>query len=265
MPDFHFDMSAKLLGCGTTVHVILPDNPRQGTVRVQEFCRPDHKFKTLWLLHGGGDDYSCWVRKSSILRLAAKYGIAVVMPDAHNSFYLDQGSYRMWSFLNEELMPMMRFYFPLSDRREDNYVAGLSMGGMGTMRWALMCPEKFEAAAALSCGPFGIQYLIEHPDSPGAGRLTEPYREKIEAIRQDDVWQMAEKRLKENTVLPRFYIACGTEDATGACVHQREFEEFANKIGFPAQFVYDAGDHDWDFWNRYIEKALTFMMEEGRK
>ena len=48
---------------------------------------------------------------------------------------------------------VVRSFFRVSARREDTFVAGLSMGGYGALKWALHQPERFAAAASLSGRP----------------------------------------------------------------------------------------------------------------
>lgn len=259
MAYFVFNIASKILNCSTSIGVILPENDRFKGMSIEEFCDPNHKFKTLWLLHGGGDDYAGWVKKSCILELAHRYKIAVIMPDARNSGYFDRGTYRMWTYMNEELMPLMRYYFPLSDKREDNFLAGLSMGGMGACHWAFACPEKFTAVAGLSCGPYGLKYLRDHPEEPNAARFLPRYKYDPEAIEREDLWDIAKRLVESGADIPRFYLATGTEDSTGACDNQRMFERFAKEIGFPAKFFYGPGDHDWVFWTEQIRVAFEFF------
>ncbi|WP_029291789.1 alpha/beta hydrolase family protein, partial [Cellulomonas sp. HZM] len=105
----------------------------------------------LYLLHGLSDDETIWTRRTSIERYAAERGIAVVMPRAGRSFYTDElhGS-RYWTFLSDELPHVVGQLFRVSAEPEDTFVAGLSMGGYGALRWALRRPERFAAAASLS-------------------------------------------------------------------------------------------------------------------
>src|SRR5215210_7925966 len=84
----------------------------------------------LYLLHGLSDDDTIWLRRTSIERYVAPLGLAVVMPQVHRSFYTDMASgWRYWTFLSEELPDLVGSWFQVSQRREDTFVAGLSMGG----------------------------------------------------------------------------------------------------------------------------------------
>src|SRR6476619_7886720 len=104
----------------------------------------------LYLLHGLSDDDTIWLRRTSIERYVAALGLAVVMPQVHRSFYTDEAyGNRYWTYLSEELPEIVHGFFRLSRRREDTFVAGLSMGGYGALKWALRDPGRFAAAASL--------------------------------------------------------------------------------------------------------------------
>ena len=135
---------SEVLQLNVAVNVILPQPP----VGTRGFER---KLPVLWLLHGLSDDHTIWVRRTSIERYVEGRGLAVVMPGVDRSFYADmvRGN-RYWTYVSEELPSLMRAYFPLSARREDNFAAGLSMGGYGAFKLALSHPTRFAAAASLS-------------------------------------------------------------------------------------------------------------------
>jgi S-formylglutathione hydrolase FrmB len=113
--------------------------------------RSEGKYPVLYLLHGLSDDYTIWQRRTSIERYVADMEIAVVMPDADTSFYSDMVHGRKyWTFLSEELPEIVHDFFPnISEKREDTFVAGLSMGGYGAYKLALGT-DRFAAAASLS-------------------------------------------------------------------------------------------------------------------
>ena len=79
------------------------------------------------------------------------------MPSAHNTDYTNWNGfgtgYRMYDYLAEELMPLVYAWCPASDKREDNFIAGLSMGGRGAIVYAYAYPEKFAAMYSMSCVP----------------------------------------------------------------------------------------------------------------
>ena len=88
----------------------------------------DRKYKTLYLLHGLLGNYTDWVSQTRIQKWAEEKDLAVVMPSGDNSFYFR--SRTPWNdyetFIGEELIEMTRRMFPLSERREDTFIAGQS-------------------------------------------------------------------------------------------------------------------------------------------
>ena len=133
----------------TVVNVILPECPRKGP---GVGMIPAGTYRTLYLLHGLHGNQNDWLRRTGIERYAEKYDLAVVMPGVNNSWYADTcygAGY--FTFITRELPEVCRGYFKgMSDKREDNFIAGLSMGGYGALKAALTCPETFGHCAALS-------------------------------------------------------------------------------------------------------------------
>ena len=159
------------------VYVILPDKPRNMTP--EAFYRSGEKYKVLWLLHGTFGDQTDWVRKSNIELYAEEKNLAVVMPPALNSNYSNWDDtmlgFRMFDYLTEELMPLVYGWLPVSDRREDNFIAGLSMGGRGAVKYAVNHPDKFAAAAILSAVPMDLSEM--RPGHPHFLMDTETYQD----------------------------------------------------------------------------------------
>ena len=127
-------------------------------VLIPEKClHASSPYKTLWLLHGLSDDHTAWMRYSSIERYADAWGIAVIMPNASRSWYTNTAyGANYFNFISKELPKLCRELFRgMSSAREDNMVAGLSMGGYGALKLALTCPEQYGACISLS-GSFDI-------------------------------------------------------------------------------------------------------------
>src|SRR5215213_10189016 len=136
MAHLRCDFFSDALGLSTSMTVILPQ-PTQNQIgmagKAGEGPPP-----VLYLLHGLSDDDTIWLRRTSIERYVAPLGLAVVMPQVHRSFYLDEAiGNRYWTFLSEELPSVVGSFFRVSQRREDTFVAGLSMGGYGRVSWPL--------------------------------------------------------------------------------------------------------------------------------
>ena len=262
-------IESRHLAGNTTVTVLLPDRPRDETPR--EYYGEERRFKVLWLLHGTFGDNLDWLRRTNIDLYAAEKGLAVVMPAALNSNYSNWSDfslgYDMYDFLTEELMPLVQGWLPVSDRREDNFIAGLSMGGRGTVKFAANHPELFAAAAVLSASP--VEYdrvLTEELLAEGTGMFADRLRGMVAnaggkdafLASEENVWRILDAKAGSGE-LPRMLFACGSDDEL-IVGDLRTFAEHAADIGLDAEFwIADGYRHEWRFWDLAIQRALDFF------
>lgn len=126
MALIHYNFDSRVLVQKTDVLVILPDVDWGEETEGK-------KYQTLYLLHGGGEDYTSYVRYTNIETWANERKLAVIMPCGTNSSYMDMAyGQRYYTYISEELPNVMQHVFPLSRKKEDHFVMGFSMGGMGT-------------------------------------------------------------------------------------------------------------------------------------
>ncbi|MBK8046746.1 MAG: esterase family protein [Anaerolineales bacterium] len=254
MAFFTCNFFSDALRLSVSANVILPEPAVK--------ARGARKLPVLWLLHGLSDDHTIWERRTSIDRYADAYGIAVVMPAVDRSFYADmvRGN-RYWTYISEELPAVMRSFFPLSSKRADNFVTGLSMGGYGSFKLALSHPNRYAAAASLS----GTFPTFAAPDQgPHAGDTA--WLEELGNIFGDlkrfrgsrnDLFALAAKVAKNPESAPRLYQACGTEDF----LYQEnlQFKAYAAEIGLPVTYEEGPGEHEWGFWDTYTQRVLAWL------
>ena len=251
---------AKSLFTPVTIHVLLPSFfTHANTVESLDEVYKDNQFsyKTLYLLHGAVEDAQSWLSYTNIEKYADKHKMAVILPSVGNSFYADQvHGPAYWTFISEELPRFVQSTFPLSDKPEDNFVAGLSMGGYGTLKWALNKPGQFAAAASLS-GALDIVNLLAKSDSRNF--KLEDLFESEEALRgsDNDLYALLKKRKEEGTKLPRLYMACGTEDSLYDL--NKKFYEYARSLTVDITYEEGPGAHTWEFWDIFIQKVLDWM------
>ena len=262
------------------VSVIIPENKWGYSLA----DRPtDYRYPTLWLLCGGGFDHTDWMRYTALELFAAQHGVAVVLPGISYAGYMDtaEGDYKYWTQISRELPVYLRKVFPLSYEREDNFVAGFSMGGYGAFKWAMQQPEMF-AACGTFAGPIGI--IPRKPSAPdeklGEPCLRDDFCEppfqtlwaafgsaaRLRNTPSDNLY-MLEKHLAEGRELPAFYIAVGAQDPT-APEGYAVMDEM-RRMGLKFNEIRDQGKHDWEYCNRHVESFLewiplknTFKMED---
>ena len=241
------DYFSEVLEVGTTMTVLLPQATEEQIGVSAGTTQGDPPL--LYLLHGLSDDATAWQRYTSIERYAAEHGVAVVMPQAGRSFYADEvHGARYWTHLTEELPEVVSSLFRVSQRREDTFVAGLSMGGYGALKWALHHPERFAAVASLS-GAVDVRRLL--PLRPEIFR-----RVYDERVGPDDV--LADL-LRRNPAadLPPLYVGCGTEDELYE--QNVRFAEQANAAGLDVHTDFRPGAHEWALWDATIADVLTWL------
>ena len=219
----------------------------------------EKKFKTLYLLHGYLGNYTDWVSGTRIQRWAEERDLCVVMPSGDNSCYVDRPETGncYGQFIGEELVEMTRRMFPLSRKREDTFIGGLSMGGFGAMRNGLKYHDTFGAIISFS----GVLQIIDNASvKPQKADL--PFLEGIfgnldEALTSDKNPAVLAKKLAGCQPKPKIYIACGTEDYLIS--HSRNFRDLLNDNGFQVTYEEGPGGHEWDFWDTYIKKAIDWL------
>jgi len=252
--DFYSDV----LGFATSMTVILPQRTESQIGMTGRVV--GDAFPTLYLLHGLSDDDSIWLRRTSIERYVAELGLAVVMPQVHRSFYTDEVYGRpYWSFLSEELPRIASGFFRLSTRREDTFVAGLSMGGYGAFKWALRQPDRFAAAASLS----GALDLAGRQHTAGPVPGVDPrMMERIFGGRAaegtaDDLFWLLDRA----TDLPSLYLCCGTEDPLYE--DSVKFRDRCRTRDVPLSTDFGPGAHDWGYWDTKIRDVLAWLPLPG--
>lgn len=251
MALLHVNFFSNVLGMCMDMDVILPQ-ATSGQIGIEGvgavgIC------PTLYLLHGMSDNHTIWQRRTSIERYVSDKRLAVVMPSVHLSWYTDMlHGLRYWTFISQELPAICRELFPqISPKREDTFVAGLSMGGYGALKCGLGAPETFGACAALSgamdaVGMAGIREVPLFQDVFGS-----PERTKGS---QDDLFALAERLEKPR---PRVYMWCGTEDFL---YEQNErMSAHLKALGYDLTYETSPGDHQWKYWDEKIQTVLAWL------
>ena len=183
-------------------------------------------YPILYLLHGAGDDQGAWLDKGNAMPIAAKYvkgggtPMIIVMPDAQMTFYVWNG---FETYFHDELMPAVEKKYKFSGKRA---VAGLSMGGYGTLYHALKYPGKFTYAYAMSpatdIGSFSAMIDAQ----------------------------------SDKKAFPPFTIEVGTEDTTVNNADAQKLSEYMKEKGLTVEWIARPGIHYWNFWQECLPKAL---------
>lgn len=263
MAFLQVEFFSHVLRMAVTVDVILPQ-PTKREIGIDSGDRKDGKYPVLWLLHGASDDHTTWQRRTSIERFVAPLGLAVVMPSVHLSSYTDmEHGGDFYTYITKELPEIMRSFFPLSDKREDNFIAGNSMGGFGSMKIGLNNPQSYGAIGCFSAGANNAAYIKDRMQDPARRqRQLMTYGDRDVTGTIDDVWYIAEKN-KDLPELPRVFQSCGRDDFLLE-ISRKTAEFFKGMEGNPYDYVYEEHDgiHEWDYWDAHITDFLDYIMKK---
>ena len=250
---------AETLGMSTQMSVILPEHGQPHSPG--ETARRDGTIPTLYLLHGIGDDHTAWQRYTSIERYAAQKQLAVVMPATYFGWYTDMyRGYDYFTYIARELPEICRAMFPmLSQKREDTWAAGASMGGYGALKMGLRAGETFSRVASLS-GPLDVCGVARNTD-----KENELFREDVfgpaekAAGSLNDLFQAAEDS-KDSPWKPDVYIWCGTEDVLYR--QNTRMRDHLRGLGYQLTYGESAGDRQWEAWDEEIQAVLHWLLSK---
>ncbi|NKB69693.1 MAG: esterase family protein [Candidatus Latescibacteria bacterium] len=247
------DFFSDVLGLSMSANVILPQHTKK-QIGMEGKSR-DGKWPCLYLLHGMSDDHTIWLRRTSIERYVADKGIAVIMPAVHKSRYCDlKTGDRYWEYISEEVPRLMRDFFPISDKREDNFVAGLSMGGYGAFKLALNKPGQYSAGASLS----GSLYTDWNRDPKRIQSMKLAFGSEEEfATSINNLVYVAQKLGRSPEPKPRFYQCCGTEDSLYES--NQKYKAVLEEQDFDYTYEEEPGSHEWGYWDMKIQRVLEWL------
>ncbi len=233
-----------------------------------DYDSSDRSYPVLYLLHGLGDDQTGWIKLGDVQRItdeSINSGISspmiIVMPDAGSGIvgYINQPN-RDWlyeDFFFEELMPHVESKFRIKKQKKYRAISGLSMGGGGTLVYALHRPDLFSSAAPLSpaIGPTDIDDFHKW-----ISRYNFYFNDKIETqklLNANHPIILIEKQSKEDLNSVKWYLDCGDDDylyEDSSLLHLA-----MKKKGVEHEYRVRDGAHNWNYWKESLPKVLGFV------
>ena len=249
--DYHY--SSQALGKQTAAYVLLPETG-------------EGPFPVLYLLHGLSDNHTIWLRRTSIERYVANLGVIVVMPDGGRGFYTDAAEgYAYGKAIGEELVARIDKTFPTQASREGRVIAGLSMGGYGSLKFGLKYPEMFSLIGGFS-GALGAAGWTEKNAGTIAKSMDSVFSpdEASEARTANDIFRMVREITPEKVrALPYIFLSCGTEDSL--IKNNQDFVTLLNDKKVPHEYREHPGVHDWAFWDDQVREFLDLAERRLKK
>ncbi len=262
-----FDFYSECLKRGVSFKIILPNDLPEEMAAGNPHYAGDMAMKTLYLLHGYSGASPDWVWNSLVCDIASRYRLCVVLPNGENSFYLDgpETGRQYGTFVGKELVDYTRRTFGLSDKKEDTFIGGLSMGGFGAIHTGLQFPDTFSRVMALSSALIIHNVKSMKPEFKDGMANYEYYRlmfgdpENVVESRNNPE-TLVKELLANGKEIPGLYLAIGTEDFLYE--ENQIFRRFLEKEKVPFVYRESTGIHDFVFWNQYLEPAVKWMLGE---
>lgn len=234
----------------------------------------DRHYPVMYLLHGMGDDQTGWVQFGEVQRIAdtaIREGYAspmiIVMPDANTvqpGYFNDvKGDFNYEDFFFTELIPHVEKTYRCRAEKQYRAVAGLSMGGGGSLVYALHHPEMFCAACPLSAAVrtgLNKQSVIDRYKTKG---MVVTEEEIDEWYKKHDILKLMETMPEEQKNAVRWYIDCGDDDFLyegNSLLHI-----VMRKNNIPHEYRVRDGGHTWQYWREALPEVMNFVSQTFRR
>ncbi|MBM3772247.1 MAG: hypothetical protein FJW27_13395 [Acidimicrobiia bacterium] len=285
------EFNAPSVGRTMKYNVLLPRDYEKSTAR----------YSVLYLLHGLTQNFTAWGLQNSAPFYAGLYDdLIVVMPDAGNSWYVnwavsEGGQRNDWAdYIIKDVIGHIDATYRTMARREGRAIAGLSMGGYGSLMLGLRHPDLFISIGSTSgaleharqagnrlrgIAPPPPQPRPQTPEeqATAAARRREPNPligvpgfssqeersprgtefAKPEDADAFDPFVLIKQASKER--LPHIYVDCGTEDRLIAGA--RAFVQILLERDIPFDYMQMAGAHNAEYWTRSIGHIISVQYE----
>lgn len=228
---------------------------------------PGEKHAVLYLLHGGGGNFRDWSNYSDISKLAER-GFILVMPEGHSSYYtnaVDRPNDRYEDYITKDLITDVEQRFPALPGRSNRAIIGVSMGGFGAIKLALVHPDLYAFAG-------GLSPALDVPSRPFSIKRLEQWR-RFRAI--FGPWQSQMQKDNDPLLLaksadpagsPYIFVACGEQE--GLLAVNNQFAAVLKQRTFQFEYHTAHGNHDWNQWNGWIptlSESLSEHFSAGRQ
>jgi len=247
MARFQCNVISYILDRAVDITVVIPTPTiPEATARAEGkgLCqhKPVAKYPVAYLLHGVGNNHATWMGYTNAELFAEERQIALVSFSAENKAYITSGDDDFFRFLSEELPDFVCGMFPISERPEDTYLCGLSMGGFGTLVHGFNFPERFAAIGTFSAA-------VALPADAGRRNTDPRFHPDL----------LADKLAKEGKPFPKIYMACGGKDVF-LIGENRRFRDKLISLGADVTWhELPEYRHEWRFWNIEIERFLDWI------
>ena len=245
-----FTLHSRLLAHDVSYRVIVPaeyDQPAKSATR----------YPVIYLLHGLDGHFDNWTDKTSLADYVANFNFIVVTPEGNNGWYTDSATVandKYESYIVQELIPEIDRRFQTIAERRGRAIAGLSMGGYGSIKFGLKHPEMFSLVGSFS-GAFDAPLRTAKTPNLWPSIPIVFGAEGGKTRTDNDVFALLRAVPTDRIAgLPFIYFDCGTEDPFLAI--NRDFDALLLEKKVPHEYRELPGKHNWEYWNQQVPEFL---------
>lgn len=222
--------------------------------------------KILVMLHGFCEMNVDYLRNTNIEELADKYNLCVILPSGENSFYLDHEATgrKYGTYVGHEILTNAREQFNLTNKREDTFIGGSSMGGYGAIHTGLQFHEMYGGFFGMSSA-LVMDMVASREAAPAHGMANQAYYDLVFGPSDEflnspnDPRVLVRDMVSKGIPMPNIYLTCGYSDFL--LEFSRKFVDFLKEQGVEHTYVEAEGAHDFAFWGAQLEPAIRAMLK----
>ena len=244
-------LASRLMGREMPYRVVLPTDYNGNTTE---------RYAVIYLLHGLTGHFNDWTDRTNLVQLAANYNFIIVTPEGNDGWYSDSpmvSNDKYESYIIKELIPEIDSRFRTLADGQHRVIAGLSMGGYGSLKFGLKFPNMFSIIGSFS----GALRIEKWSGKAGGNKLIGSSIDKVfgpinsAARKANDVFSLARQITPDKVrVLPYIYLSCGTEDSM--LEGNNEFNKILTEKNVLHDYRTGRGGHDWIFWGDQVREFL---------
>uniref|UniRef100_UPI003216540C alpha/beta hydrolase n=1 Tax=uncultured Draconibacterium sp. TaxID=1573823 RepID=UPI003216540C len=235
----------------------------------------ERSYPVLYLLHGYSDDETGWIQFGEANSIADK-GIAdgdfasciIVMPDGKVSWYVNSadGSDPWEDMFIKEFIPFIEKEYRIRSKKEFRAIAGLSMGGNGSLLLAMHNPDLFSTCVAMSAGTFTDEEVIANDKYDHYFKNiygAKPKNDVSEHWKANSPLHLLDSVEPEKLKSIRWYIDCGDDDFLykgNSALHVK-----MRDLGIPHEYRVREGSHSWIYWRTGLYDGLKYISQKFRR
>ena len=238
-----------------------------------DYSQSERTYPVVYLLHGYTDDNTGWLQFGEVNRYADKAiadgtipPMIIVMPNADSSWYINSydGKEKYEDFFIKEFIPTIEKTWRIKTQKKYRGIAGLSMGGYGTLIYSLKYPELFAAAASLSAAIYDDESMEKMSENSWANTYAQLYGRDLKGKDRltkswydNSILKIVDSKTADELKKVRYWIDCGDDDylSNANC----KLQILLNDKKVPHEFRMRDGEHNWNYWRTGITDALQFI------